>query len=83
MYACIMYISDPDFSCGQAIGSTRGSTRGHRGPKNHPEYCFMNDSSPSVHGGAVEVELGGGGADQVQHLVIIMMIMKVSIMITI
>ena len=34
----------------------------------------MNDSSPSVHGGAVEVELGGGGADQVQHLVIIMML---------
>ena len=43
----------------------------------------MNDCSPSVHGGAVEVELGGRGADQVQHLVIIMMIMKVSMMITI
>ena len=49
----------------------------------HPEQCFKNNSSPSVHGGAVEVELGGGGADQVQHLAIIMMLMKVSKMITI
>ena len=48
-----------------------------RGIKNHPEQCFRNDSSPSVHGGAVEVELGGGGADQVQHLVIIMILMVV------
>ena len=42
--------------------------------KKRPEQCFKNNSSPSVHGGAVEVELGGGGADQVQHLVMIMMI---------
>ena len=60
-----------------------GREGGQRGIKIHPQQCFMNDSSPSVHGGAVEVELGGGGADQVQHLVIIMMIMKVSMMITI
>ena len=26
--------SDPDFSCGRAGNSTRGSTRGPRGPKN-------------------------------------------------
>ena len=37
----------------------------------------MNDSSPSVHGGAVEVEIGGRGADQVQYLVMIMMLMVV------
>ena len=37
----------------------------------------MNDSSPSVHGGAVEVEIGGRRADQVQHLGIIMMLMVV------
>ena len=48
-----------------------------RGIKNHPEQCFRNDCSPSVHGGAVEVELGGGGSDQVQHLVIIMILMVV------
>ena len=37
----------------------------------------MNDCSPSVHGGAVEVEIGGRRADQVQHLAIIMMLMVV------
>ena len=37
----------------------------------------MNDSSPSVHGGAVEVEMGRRRADQVQHLMIIMMLMVV------
>ena len=42
--------------------------------KKHPEQCFRNNSSPSVHGGAVEVEVGGRGADQVQHLAIITMI---------
>ena len=48
-----------------------------RGIKNHPEQCFRNDCSPSVHGRAVEVEPGGGGTDQVQHLVIIMILMVV------
>ena len=37
----------------------------------------LNNSSPSVHGGAVEVEIGGRGADQVQYLVMIMMLMVV------
>ena len=50
-----------------------------RGIKNHPEQCFRNDCSPSVHGGAVEVEIGGRRADQVQHLAIIMMLMVVKI----
>ena len=31
-----LYISNPDFWYGQANGSTRGSTRGHRGLKNLP-----------------------------------------------
>ena len=37
----------------------------------------LNNSSPSVYGGAVEVEIGGRGADQVQYLVMIMMLMVV------
>ena len=54
-----------------------GREGGQRGIKIHPQQCFMNDSSPSVHGGAVEVEIGGRRADQVQHLAIIMMLMVV------
>ena len=45
--------------------------------KKQPEHCFRNNSSPSVHDGAVEVEIGGRGADQVQYLVMIMMLMVV------
>ena len=41
----------------------------------------MNDSSPSVHDGAVEVEIGGRRADQVQHLAIIMMLMVVKMLV--
>ena len=38
---CTTPISDPDFSCRQAGGSTRGSTRGPCGPKKNYDYHLI------------------------------------------